>query len=170
MSKKNLFLLFFFLFIVNTTILKSEEKVTFLNLEAVLNNTIVGKEIVKQLNNLNNTNSQNFKIESDKIKKKEQDLINKKNILSKEDFDLKLKDLKLEINTFNVEKKNKIINFEKLKKKELDEFIEKISPLIENYTKENSISLVINQKNVFLGNKKYDITEDIIKLVDANLK
>ena len=69
MSKKNLFLLFFFLFIVNTTILKSEEKVTFLNLEAVLNNTIVGKEIVKQLNNLNNTNSQNFKIQSDKIKK-----------------------------------------------------------------------------------------------------
>jgi hypothetical protein len=28
----------------------------------------------------------------------------------------------------------------------------------------------VNQKNIFIGNKKYDITRDIIDLVDNNLK
>ena len=62
------------------------------------------------------------------------------------------------------------MKYEELKKKELDNFIRRITPLIENYTVTNSISLVVNQKNIFIGSKKYDITSDIINLVDNNLK
>ena len=168
---KNYFLLFILLFYLTTiSPLKSEEKVTFLNLDAVLNNTILGKTIVSELNELNNENSKNFDLERKKIKKKEQDLINKQNILSKEEFNSQLSILQNEIKNFNKDKNKKILKYEQLKKKELDNFIKKITPLIENYTITNSISLVVNQKNIFIGSKKYDITGDIIELVDNNLK
>ena len=169
MSKK-IFFISFLIYFFNILPLQSDDKVTFLNLDAVLNNSKIGKTIVQQLSELKENNSKNFNIEREKIKKKEEDLIAKQNILSKEEFNSKLSDLKKEIDIFNKEKNIKIIDYEKLKKKELDNFIKRITPLIENYTVDNSISLVVNQKNIFIGNKKYDITRDIIDLVDNNLK
>jgi len=169
MSKK-IFFISFLIYFFNILPLQSDDKVTFLNLDAVLNNSKIGKTIVQQLSELKENNSKNFNIEREKIKKKEEDLIAKQNILSKEEFNSKLSDLKKEIDIFNKEKNIKIIDYEKLKKKELDKFIKRITPLIENYTVDNSISLVVNQKNIFIGNKKYDITRDIIDLVDNNLK
>lgn len=169
MSKK-FFFISFLIYFFNILPLQSDDKVTFLNLDAVLNNSKIGKTIVQQLSELKENNSKNFNIEREKIKKKEEDLIAKQNILSKEEFNSKLSDLKKEIDIFNKEKNIKIIDYEKLKKKELDNFIKRITPLIENYTIDNSISLVVNQKNIFIGNKKYDITRDIIDLVDNNLK
>ena len=167
---KKFFFICFFIYFFNILPLQSDDKVTFLNLDAVLNNSKIGKTIVQQLSELNENNSKNYNIEREKIKKKEEDLIAKQNILSKEEFNSKLSDLKKEIDIFNKEKNIKIIDYEKLKKKELDNFIKRITPLIENYTIDNSISLVVNQKNIFIGNKKYDITRDIIDLVDNNLK
>ena len=167
---KKFFFISFLIYFFNILPLQSDDKVTFLNLDAVLNNSKIGKTIVQQLSELNENNSKNFNIEREKIKKKEEDLIAKQNILSKEEFNSKLSDLKKEIDIFNKEKNIKIIDYEKLKKKELDKFIKRITPLIENYTIDNSISLVVNQKNIFIGNKKYDITRDIIDLVDNNLK
>ena len=167
---KKFFFISFLIYFFNILPLQSDDKVTFLNLDAVLNNSKIGKTIVQQLSELKENNSKNFNIEREKIKKKEEDLIAKQNILSKEEFNSKLSDLKKEIDIFNKEKNIKIIDYEKLKKKELDNFIKRITPLIENYTIDNSISLVVNQKNIFIGNKKYDITKDIIDLVDNNLK
>lgn len=167
---KKFFFISFLIYFFNILPLQSDDKVTFLNLDAVLNNSKIGKTIVQQLSELKENNSKNFNIEREKIKKKEEDLIAKQNILSKEEFNSKLSDLKQEIDIFNKEKNIKIIDYEKLKKKELDNFIKRITPLIENYTIDNSISLVVNQKNIFIGNKKYDITRDIIDLVDNNLK
>ena len=56
------------------------------------------------------------------------------------------------------------------KKNELDNFLKKITPFIEKYIAENSVGLVLNQKNIFIADKKYDITEKIIAIVDENLK
>mgnify|MGYP001205751257 CR=1 FL=1 len=167
---KKFFFISFLIYFFNILPLQSDDKVTFLNLDAVLNNSKIGKTIVQQLSELKENNSKNFNIEREKIKKREEDLIAKQNILSKEEFNSKLSDLKKEIDIFNKEKNIKIIDYEKLKKKELDKFIKRTTPLIENYTIDNSISLVVNQKNIFIGNKKYDITRDIIDLVEPLLE
>ena len=97
-------------------------------------------------------------------------MINKKNILSEEEFEKSIISLKKEIEVFNQDNNSNMLKYENLKKKELDKFINEITPLIENYIIENSISLVINQKNIFIGNNKYDITDNIINIVDKNLK
>ena len=162
----------FFIILVtlsNFSQLLASEKVTFLDLDAVLNNSQKGKVIVEKLNDFKNLNSNYFEIKSKEIKKNEQELINKKNILSEEEFEKNFVVLKKEIEEFNKENKDNLLKYEKLKKKELDDFINKITPLIEDYTVKNSISLVLNQKNIFIGSNDYDITGDIINIVDKNL-
>tara|TARA_X000000950_G_scaffold106325_1_gene133899 strand:+ start:1253 stop:1765 length:513 start_codon:yes stop_codon:yes gene_type:complete len=170
MIKKYIRFFFVLLLFLNSSQLIASETVTFLDLDAVLNNTQKGKSIVNKLNDLKNLNSSNFKNKSQEIKKKEQELINKKNILSEEEFEKSIISLKKEIEVFNQDNNSNMLKYENLKKKELDKFINEITPLIENYIIENSISLVINQKNIFIGNNKYDITDNIINIVDKNLK
>jgi Skp family chaperone for outer membrane proteins len=60
--------------------------------------------------------------------------------------------------------------FEENKKKKLNQFLENITPLIENFVKENSISIVLNQKNLFIASKNFDITDQIIQIVNENIK
>ena len=52
----------------------------------------------------------------------------------------------------------------------LDNYLKKITPIIQDYIIKNSISIVLNQKDIFIGNKKNDITLDIVKLVDQKIK
>ena len=38
-----------------------------------------------------------------------------------------------------------------------------------NYVKENSINIVLNQKNLFIASKKFDIPDQIIQIVNENI-
>ena len=44
-----------------------------------------------------------------------------------------------------------------------------INPIISSYVETNSINLVIDKKNILIGKKTYDITNDILELVNENI-
>ena len=71
---------------------------------------------------------------------------------------------------YNEERKKTLLKLEENKKKKLNEFLEKITPLIQKFVKENSINIVLNEKNLFIANKKFDITNQIIEIVNKNIK
>ena len=79
-------LLIIFLIIINITFVKAEEKITFLNIDSLIQNSNFGKSILKEIEDLNQKNISEFKKREQDIRKKEQDLINKKNIISEEEF------------------------------------------------------------------------------------
>jgi len=163
-------LLILFLLILSQIQLKAEDSIAFINIEKVLNNSKKGSEIIKKLEVLKNKNSNIFEKKRDTIKKKEDNILQQKNILSENEFEKKIISLKKEVDEFNKERNSLILEFEKTKKKEIDEFLKLITPLIQKYVSENSVSIVLNQKNIFIGNTKYDITQNIIEIVDKNLK
>ena len=35
---------------------------------------------------------------------------------------------------------------------------------------ENSISIILDKKNIYIAHKKYDITEKLIELINKNIK
>ena len=148
----------------------AEQKITFLNLEKILNDSISGKKIIKNLEELKNNNANSFKKISEEIRNKEENILKQKNILSKEEFEKKIINLRQEVDQFNKERNKTIKEYEITKKNELDNFLKIITPFIEKYIAENSVGLVLNQKNIFIADKKYDITEKIIAIVDENLK
>ena len=168
--KKKFSIYFLTLLALFMTNVKAENAVTFLNLDYVLSNSVSGKVILNEINLLKKTNEKNFNNLSVKIKKKEQDLLNKKNILSEEDFNINLSNLKKEISEFNQKRNKQIAVYENTRKELLDNYLKKITPIIQDYIIKNSISIVLNQKDIFIGNKKNDITLDIVKLVDQKIK
>ena len=53
---------------------------------------------------------------------------------------------------------------------EANKFLKKINPLIAEYAKEKSISLIIQKKNIVMGKTELDITSEIMDLIDKNIK
>ena len=59
---------------------------------------------------------------------------------------------------------------ENMRKDSLNSFFSKINPIIQDYLDENSISLLFEQKNVFIGKNSLDITEEIVNKIDKKFK
>ena len=148
----------------------AQEKIKYINLDLIIKNTNAGKLILENLEIKKNENIKNFKIQEDKIIDDEQDLVAKKNILSQEEFNSKLAALKKNLKIYKDEKQKKIQEFESNKKKLINNFFKKITPLIEDYVKINDIDLVVSKNNVFIASKKLDITNDIIEIIDEKIK
>ena len=163
-------LIIFFCFFLITHANSDDRKIVYLNLDLIVQNSIPGKLILEQLENKNKENIEKFKLEETKIRKKEEDLIKKKNVLSDKEFTSNVNALKEEMNIYNNERRKIFLEFEKNKKKELNEFLTKVTPLIQKFVKENSINIVLNEKNLFIASKKFDITGQIIQIVNENIK
>ena len=61
----------------------------------------------------------------------------------------------------------------KINKKKITEFKElfvKINPILAKYATDNSIDVIINKTSVVLGKKELDITKNVLKIVDQEIK
>ena len=161
--------IFLFLFL-NISITIADEKIAFLNVDFLIQNTNYGKSTVKEIENLKIKDLEKFLEKEKKIRSQEDELIKKKNILSQEEFEKKVREITLIMEGFNKEKKESKISFEKKKKELLNGFFKKTRPLIEKYISENNITAVFNKNHIFIANKKYDITADLIKVINAQIK
>ena len=47
--------------------------------------------------------------------------------------------------------------------------INQIKPILSEYSEKNSISIIIDKKNVIIGKTTLDISEDILKIVDKKI-
>ena len=160
-------IIFFYFFLISNSH-SSDQKIVYLNLDSIVQNSIPGQLIIQELEIKKKTNVEKFKLKENKLRNKEEDIIKKKNIISKEEFETKVLALREEMNNYNKERKKIFSEFEENKKKELNEFLKKITPLIETYVRENSINIVLNEKNLFIASKKFDITSQIIEIINKN--
>tara|TARA_B100000035_G_scaffold146369_1_gene124635 strand:- start:439 stop:948 length:510 start_codon:yes stop_codon:yes gene_type:complete len=161
-------IIFYLILIFNFSIVQSAEKIVYLDIDKVLNRTINGKQIVENLENLRKKNLNEIQKKQIELNQKKEKIQKQKNILSEQEFKAQVISLENEYLKFNEYNKKISIEFDKKKKIELDEFMKFIQPIIENYVKEKSITIVLNKKNIFIASKEYDITDDIINIVDKN--
>ena len=155
------------IFFANTAF--CEEKISFIDMERVISTSNSGVSILEQLNKLNKENILLFKKEEKTFKEKEVKLISQKNIISEADFKSKVIQLKTEINDYN-QKKNKMINnLNKLKLDNTNKLLKLINPILVKFSKDNSISFILQKKNLIIGKTELDITEKIIKIVNKKI-
>ena len=164
--------IFFFCFIIffHSSAYSAEQKIVYLNLDQIFQNSMPGSLILEELKNKKKENIEKLKLKENDLRKQEQDLIAKKNIISKEEFNAKALALSEKMKIYNKEREQTLLKFEKEKKKKLNNFLSKVTPLIETYVKNNSINIVLNEKNLFIASKNFDITSQIIEIVNKNIK
>ena len=160
--------IFIFLFIILQNNAHSDEKIAFLNLDYLVNNSILGKSILNNLKKISTNNIKNLKLKEKSLIDNENEIKKTKNILSKEELDSKILKLTEEIKKYNTYKEKSLNEFEKKRNEELKIFFEKINPLITSYMIKNSISLLLDKKYIYIGLSNHDITQDILNIIDNN--
>ena len=115
-------------------------------------------------------NVKDFEKKEKNLKENEKKIIKQKNILSPEDLALKVNNLKKEIKEYNEYRDRTIKNFQKLKMDNTAKLLGLINPILAQYTKDKSISMILQKKDIIIGKAELDITKPIIDLVNKNVK
>ena len=166
MSSNNKILLIVILFFFKTSISFAVSSTVFIDIDYILNNSNLGKKIYSELDIINKENINIIKTKEDILNKKQEEINSKKNILSREEIEREFNLLNQEYNKYKAEKDMIIKKFTEKKENELDNFLIKIKPIIEEYMKQNSIDIILDKNQIFIGVSKNNITEKILKLVN----
>ena len=167
--KKNLIYILI-IFFSTVSLGKSNENIAYLDLDYIVKSTKAGKLIINDLKTSKDKALKKFEQKEKELKKKEEDINKQKNVLSKDELNNKISDFRKEITSFRNDREKLINDFNKKKIQEFKNFFKKITPLIEDYIKEKNIDIVLDRKNIFIANRNIDITNEIIKIIDAKIK
>ena len=163
---KSVIILFFL--IISTTFANSNDKVSFIDIDFILKNSNLGKSILNEIENLNNKNIDELQNKEKELKKIEEEIKSKKKILSEEEFKKEVDLLKERIKKYRIYKDELVKDFEQNKNKKLNFFFKEVNPVIQKFMDKNSIDILLDRKNVFIGKKNSDITNQIIQELNKN--
>ena len=164
------FLIILFILLNQVNFVYADVNIVFVDLNKIMTTSKPGSSILENLNKKNNQFLNNFKKDEKKLKDDEIKLISQKNILSEEEFQSKVKKLKIEINTYNENRKKTIKDFNILKAETTDKFMKMINSIFIKYSSDESISMIFDKKNMIIGKSELDITDEIIKIVNNEIK
>ena len=164
---KNIFFFLFVFFFIISSNLKAQ--IAYIDINFILKTSEVGKH-------LNSYIEQKFKQHTKKYKEiesgliiKEKTLISQQNILNEEEFENKFNILSNEVKKYKKDKQADIESLNKFKIDNTKEILKVINPIITNFVDLNSISIVIPKKNIIVGKKNLDITDQILKLLNKSI-
>ena len=161
-----LFLIFFINFFLFN--ISFANNIAFIDLNFIINNSIIGKKVIEKLESINKENLDFIKKEQ-KFLNDERDKIEKtKNILSREELDKNILNLNNRLLNFNKKQDLMSKEFNELKKNEMSSLLNKINPIIEKYMIENNIDLMLKKENVYISKTEYDVSNIIINLINNN--
>ena len=165
--KKKL-LLFFLLFF--TTTLYAENKVLYLDINFILNNSAAGKFLNSEINTINSKNIEEFKKIENLIKSEDEKLSKQKNIIKEDEYNAKIIELRSKYKTFqeSVKKKNNDLN--KIRENGANQILVVINDLLTEYSSKNNISLIVDKKNIIIGKTELDVTNIILDLLNKKIK
>ena len=138
-------------------------------MEQVINSSKIGLKLIKKIEVLEKKFKDEFSSQEIDLKKKEKELIDKKNIFNKEEFEKKVNKLKNDVNLFNQERINERKRLLKLRNDFNFKLLKAINTILATYSQDNNIAILLQKKNIIMGSTKLDITKEILKIVDKTI-
>ena len=152
------------------TITYAQSQIAYIDMELILNQSFIGKKYTDKLDVNKKRLLETIKKDKKLLLNEKKLLITQKNVLNEEDYNTKLKLLKIKVNDHNNLKKNRL---DDLRNKSFDmtaKLLKLINPIIEKYASKNSISILLQKKNIVIGDTNLDITPKILELVNQTVK
>jgi len=161
--------LLFFIFLTFNNISLAENKIVYLDVSFLLNESIVGKDLNRKLLKINSINVEEFKQIESKIKKDDNDLLKKKNIIKEDQYKKEVALLRQEYKSFKelMNKKNSDLNT--LKDSSTKVILKNINDILAEYSTKNSISMIIEKKNIVIGKSDLNVTNEILDLLNKKI-
>ena len=165
---KKILIIVFVIFISNSKAFSNE--IYFVDFSKVMNESTAGKKAQDQLKNLFKNSNKKINDSGKKLKEEENKLISQKTVLSKDEYKKKAEALRKKVFNLNKERENAIKDIASKRAKAKDQLLKKLNPILSKYMEEKNIAVVIDKKNVLMGNKKYELTNEIIDILNKELK
>ena len=159
-----------FFIVLSMSYANANQKIVFIDIQKILTESISGKYLNSNISKLQDKKIIEFKKDKVNFQNEEKKLIGKKNILEKSKFEEQVNILRTEIITFNNKKKKFSENLNKKRLNGTNKILNTLNPILQDYASKNSISIILQKKNILLGENSTDITQDIIKLLDNKIK
>ena len=148
----------------------SNNNIYYIDMNFIMNNSLAGKSIVNQLDIKKKSNFDSFKKEEKNLKNEETKLLSQKNILDKNEFKEKVILFKEKVSKYN-KKRNKILNDLTNQKNDAQQALtKKLTPILANYAKDNSISFILSKQDIIIGKTELDLTNVIIEILNKEVK
>ena len=169
MSKiKKIIILLTFIFGLPTNIF-AENKVAYLDLDFILSNTNVGKSLFEKIQKFEKSKIKDLNDKEKLLKDEENKILGSKNIISKDELNKNINEFQIKLKNYKNLRSDQINKLKTKRNKEILNLLKLINPLIEKYMNENSISILIDKKNIYIADKNYDITKSLVDLINNSL-
>ena len=141
-----------------------------MDIQYIIDNSDLGVHLKNKVKKTQDKIKLELTIKQKLIKEKENDIKNKKNILKKEELDKNIKELDNLIKKYQIFRNDSSKTVFEEKKKYRLQILELLNPLLANFANNNNINLILEKKNVLVGAKVLDITENILIIVNEETK
>ena len=101
-----------------------------------------------------------------KLEVKEKKIASKRNILSKEDFNNEVLKFREEVSNYEKERQKSAQKINNIKVNKIAKLLAEINKILVDYSSKNSISTIIDKKNVIITKQDNDITKEILKILN----
>ncbi len=148
----------------------SNNNIYFIDIDFVMNNSLAGKSIIKELNKINKSSQNKFKKIEKNLLDEEKKIISKKNILSKQEYLKEAELFKKKVEDYKLSRNKKINDISVMKNNSQKKLTEILTPILAEYAKKNSISYIIPKQNIIIGKSELDLTKAIIEILNSKIK
>ena len=147
----------------------AENKVAYLNIDFILSNTNIGKITLERLEKIEIEKNKEFKLQEKKFKEEENKILASRTIITDEQLKKNIQEFRKKLKNYSNDKSEQIEQLKKNRKTEILNLLSLINPIIEAYMENNSIAIIIDKKNIYIGNTSYDITNNLIDIINEKL-
>tara|TARA_Y100001970_G_scaffold150772_1_gene184801 strand:- start:742 stop:1260 length:519 start_codon:yes stop_codon:yes gene_type:complete len=159
-----------FIFTIITPKVLAEDKIAYVDMDLVLSSTIIGKEVFKKLSIIEKEKNEEFNIQEKNLKNEENKILASRNIISEEQLNINIKEFQETLRGYRNLKSQELKKLKKVRNQEMMKLLNIINPIIQEYMQDNSISIIFDKKNIYIANKNYDISLNLIELIDKKIK
>ena len=156
-------------FLLICTYTSAENNIVIFDLKYALNNSKAGKGAQDFLKKSFNDKAKKFADMEKALKKEESDLLAKKTVISKEEYTKKSDTLRKKVIDYQSQRRAALDKIATQRANSRETLMKKIDPILNNYIKENNVSLVIDKKYTLGGSPEKDITKTIIEKLNKEL-
>ena len=149
---------------------EANENIRFININYIINNSEVGKNLNKLIEDKNKKINIELNKISEKLEKDKNKIVKQRNVLKKEEFDELAKNFDDKVKKFNQTKKIRSEEFNQFRLNSKKKIIDTLNPIITNFLKKESIQILLQKDKIIFGDEKLDITEEILDIFNKKYK
>ena len=148
----------------------SNNNIYFIDINFVMKNSLAGKSIIKELDEIKKSSQNKFKKIEKNLLDEEKKIISKKNILNEQEYLKETELFKKKVEDYTSSRNKKINDISIMKSNSQKKLTEILTPILAEYAQKNSISYIIPKQNIIIGKSELDLTKIIIEILNSKIK